>query len=86
MSPSFMNMILSALRMVKSLWAITNVVLPSIMDSMACVTMASVLVSMFDVASSRMRILGSARTALASTRSCFSPTDSWEFSSLMYVS
>ena len=70
-SPSFITRMRSASRIVDNLWAITKLVLPFIKLSIAFWILTSVLVSTELVASSRMRIFGSASIALAIVRSCF---------------
>ena len=62
--------------MVESLWAMTNTVLPFISSSIPPCTRASVLVSMLDVASSRISTGGSAMAARAMARSWRWPCDS----------
>ena len=63
----------SASRMVDSRWAITKLVRFERSAAMACWMSTSVRVSTELVASSRMRIVGSARKARAMVSSCFSP-------------
>jgi hypothetical protein len=64
---------MSASRIVDSRWAITKLVRCDRSAAMACWISTSVRVSTDDVASSRMRIVGSARNARAMVSSCFSP-------------
>ena len=64
----------------------TNVVRPFIRPAIARWMRTSVRVSTDDVASSRMRIGGSARNARAIVRSCFSPAERFVASSSMTVS
>ena len=64
----------------------TNVVRPFISRAIARWMRTSVRVSTDDVASSRMRIGGSARNARAIVRSCFSPAETFVASSSMTVS
>ena len=52
-----------------------NVVLPFFSTSIACWMISSVSVSIFDVASSNMRIAGSNANALAKETSCLCPED-----------
>ena len=69
MRPSWTTRIRSAFRMVLRRWAITTLVLPSSSVASARWMIASVRVSMLLVASSRIRMRGSARTARAKERS-----------------
>ena len=71
--PCSITIIQSALRTVESLWAITNDVLPDISASIPFWTSRSVLVSIDEVASSRISTGGSATAALAIARSCLCP-------------
>ena len=64
---------MSASRMVESRWAITKLVRCERSAAMACWISTSVRVSTELVASSRMRMAGSARNARAMVSSCFSP-------------
>ena len=66
-------MIQSALRTVESLCAITKEVLPDISASIPFCTSFSVLVSIEDVASSRISTGGSATAARAMAKSCLCP-------------
>ncbi len=75
MAPWSMTKMVSASRMVESRWAITKLVRPRSRRAMAFWMSTSVLVSTELVASSRMRICGSARKALAMVSSCFSPCE-----------
>ena len=81
-----MTRIVSASRIVDSRWAMTNVVRPFIRRAIARWIRTSVRVSTELVASSRIRIGGSARKARAIVRSCFSPADTFVASSSMTVS
>mmetsp|Transcript_31107 Transcript_31107/g.99830 ORF Transcript_31107/g.99830 Transcript_31107/m.99830 type:complete len:102 (-) Transcript_31107:228-533(-) len=84
--PRSSTTILSALRMVESLWAITRVVGFELIDSVpeeqilssASCTTASLLESSADVASSRSMMFGFRMTARAIATLCFCPPDSWE--------
>ena len=73
--PSCTTKITSALRMVESRCATIKDVLPCMTVSIACCSFCSVMVSTDDVASSNTKILGSARSARANDKSCFSPVD-----------
>ena len=64
----------------------TNVVRPRMSLAIARWMSTSVRVSTDEVASSRMRIGGSARNARAIVRSCFSPAETLAASSSMTVS
>jgi hypothetical protein len=84
--PSFMTRISSASRIVDSRCAMTNDVRPRISPVMARWMSTSVRVSTDEVASSRIRIGGSARKARAIVSSCFSPADTLVASSSSTVS
>ncbi len=85
MLPLFMTRMVSASRIVDSRCAITKLVLPFMSSCMAFWMWTSVLVSTLLVASSRMRIAGSARMARAIVSSCLSPCESVEASSFSTV-
>ena len=76
----------SASRIVDSRWAITKLVRLDRSAAMASWISTSVRVSTELVASSRMRMAGSARKARAMVRSCFSPALTLPPSSSMTVS
>ena len=75
MSPLFITRIRSALRMVDRRWAMMKLVRFCISESIAFWISTSVRVSTELVASSRIRILGSARKARAMVSSCFWPCE-----------
>jgi hypothetical protein len=68
----------SQLRIVLSLWAITIEVRPSIALSSACWTISWEFSSKADVASSKIKILGSLIRARAIAILCFYPPDNFE--------
>jgi hypothetical protein len=86
MAPFSITRIRSASRIVDSRWAITNDVRPVRRVFIARWISTSVRVSTELVASSRIRMLGSARNARAIVISCFSPADTLEPSSSITVS
>ena len=86
MRPASITMIVSALRMVDSRWAMTKLVLPCRSRDIASWMRISVRVSTLLVASSRMRMGGLARNARAIVSSCFCPADRLEASSSSSVS
>ena len=69
--------ILPALRIVLSLWAMTNVVLPSARSSRESCTTFSLSLSRADVASSKIRICGFLRNTLAMDSRCYWPPESF---------
>ena len=71
--PCSITMMQSLFFMVASLWAITKVVRPFISSSIPDCTSFSVLVSMEEVASSRISTGGLAIAALAMDSSCLCP-------------
>ena len=71
--PCSSTMIASLFRIVDSRWAITNTVLPFIRLSIPRCTMLSVLVSILDVASSKISTGGLATAALAMDSNCLCP-------------
>ena len=77
---------LSALRIVDSRCAMTKLVRPWRRRAIACWIRTSVRVSTLLVASSRIRIVGSARKARAIVSNCFCPAEMFEASSLRTVS
>ena len=77
--------ILSQFLMVDKRWAMMKEVLPFNSSFKAVCTIFSVLASMEEVASSKIRILGSARRVLAKEISCRWPWDSREPRSLTSV-
>ena len=84
--PSSMTTIVSALRIVESRCAITKLVRPCRSRAIAAWIRTSVRVSTLLVASSRMRMLGSARNARAIVSSCLWPDEMLEASSSSTVS
>ena len=85
-SPWFITRIRSASRIVERRCAITKLVRPFIRLVIARLINISVLVSMLLVASSRIRMAGSARMARAIVSSCFWPCEILEASSFKTVS
>ena len=81
-----MTRMMSASRIVDSRCAITNDVRPCISRAIARWMSSSVRVSTDEVASSRIRIGGSARNARAIVSNCFSPADTLVASSSSTVS
>ncbi len=86
MAPSSITTIRSASRMVERRWAMTKAVRPLRSSAIARWMSTSVRVSTELVASSRTRIDGLARKALAMVISCFSPALTPPPSSSMTVS
>ena len=84
--PSFITRITSASRIVDSLCATINVVLPFISAAKASCIFISVLVSMDEVASSSISIGGLHNITLAIQRSCFCPWERPPPSSVIQVS
>ena len=76
-SPWFNTKILFALRIVDKRWAITKDVLPTINFSKASCTNFSDSESKADVASSKIKIVGFFKIALAIAIRCFWPPESW---------
>ena len=75
-SPSWRTRIWSAIFTVRSRWAMTNVVRPSISFASACWIRYSVCVSTLDVESSRIRMRGSSSSVRAIAMRCFWPPES----------
>ncbi len=86
MLPASITRMVSASRIVDRRWAITKLVRLERSAAMACWISTSVRVSTELVASSRMRMVGSARKARAMVSSCFSPALTVPPSSSMIVS
>ena len=74
--PSFITSIASALFIVESLCATMKLVLPAVNVSKARWIFISVLVSIDEVASSRISIGGRQSITLAMHKSCFCPAES----------
>lgn len=82
---TFTTYIISALRIVDSLWAIIMVVRPYIAFSNASWTTPSLYASNAEVASSKSKILGFRTNALAIAIRCFWPPESCEPRSPVWV-